>query len=307
MTPDRQRDVLPLPKFDLFHFDRKLVSQSVTRRLRKKNRILAWANEGIDVLNHLGRGESHRPHFVRGNLSSRLASQHILDAYSSIPPPPEDFCPEGALRELLGSAGLYGEASSDVLPYAKELVSWLSCGSHPVDLQAGLPEADRKLLHTWDTSMLRTGSEYQQHIKQNPPLRPYVDPALNNPRAYADFLLTLRKAGMLKWRRAPNRKPDLGIFFVGKKDGALRLIFDTRRLNLRFREPPKTDLPSAGAFAQLEGPEDGTCFLLAGTSKMPFTRPAFPIPWLTCLHFLTSQVLCSASMTSTVLISPLAL
>ena len=47
----------------------------------------------------------------------------------------------------------------------------------------------------------------------------------------------------------------MGIFFVRKKDKSARLIFDTRLANCAFREPPRTSLPTAAAFARIETPE----------------------------------------------------
>ena len=76
---------------------------------------------------------------------------------------------------------------------------------------------------------------------------PYVDPILNNnPHEYGGFKKELHTRGMLRYRVGECGK--LGIFFVSKKSGQLRLIFDTRLLNQHLGQPPNTDLPSADAF-----------------------------------------------------------
>eukprot|EP00959_Pyramimonas_sp_CCMP1952_P178802 3737445-Pyramimonas_sp.AAC.1 len=49
----------------------------------------------------------------------------------------------------------------------------------------------------------------------------------------------------------------VGLFFVPKKSGALRIIFDTRAANCKFLDPPATRLPSAASFGAIEAPADG--------------------------------------------------
>ena len=44
----------------------------------------------------------------------------------------------------------------------------------------------------------------------------------------------------------------LGIFSVRKKDGSLRIIFDTRLLKLQFIDPLSVQLPTAGALCNME-------------------------------------------------------
>ena len=61
---------------------------------------------------------------------------------------------------------------------------------------------------------------------------------------------------MVKFKTAGEEDGVLGIVFVRKKSGQLRLIFDTRKMNVAFHDPPKTDLPSADAFTRLEFPDN---------------------------------------------------
>jgi hypothetical protein len=44
----------------------------------------------------------------------------------------------------------------------------------------------------------------------------------------------------------------LGIFFIRKKDGSLRIIFDARLLKLQFVDPLSVQLPTAGALCNME-------------------------------------------------------
>ena len=49
-----------------------------------------------------------------------------------------------------------------------------------------------------------------------------------------------------------NPKSRLGIFFVRKKSGKLRLIIDCRRTNAIFKKPPKGHVVTSTAFGELE-------------------------------------------------------
>ena len=60
----------------------------------------------------------------------------------------------------------------------------------------------------------------------------------------------LSNRGMVRWRAS--LAPTVGICFVAKKDGLLRMFFDTRLANLAFVAPPKTRLASAAALGALE-------------------------------------------------------
>ena len=55
----------------------------------------------------------------------------------------------------------------------------------------------------------------------------------------------------------PHKNSILGMFFVRKKDGSQRFIFDTRVANCHFRKPPRTHLPTAAALSSVEcSPDD---------------------------------------------------
>ena len=47
------------------------------------------------------------------------------------------------------------------------------------------------------------------------------------------------------------RRGRVGLFTVGKKDGRLRLVFDSRWTNMLFKDPPWTALSTPGALEEL--------------------------------------------------------
>ena len=213
----RQRDIFPIPTFDNISYDRHAVSHCTRKRLSRKNKVLAWANEGITVLNRVG---SDHPWSASNKPSgaSILAAQNILNAYKSMPPPPADFCSEGALTELLNTSGFYTSCRTDIQSYAKDLVSWPSAGAKAVELQHHLDGANRELLLDWRTAMLRTPQDFTQYIANSNPLKPYIDPELaGSPLSYSGFLERLHEAGMLRFRLARERSGALGLFFYQKE------------------------------------------------------------------------------------------
>ena len=74
----------------------------------------------------------------------------------------------------------------------------------------------------------------------------------------------MHSKGMIRYRRAFQDRGVLGIFFVAKKDGRIRIIFDTRILNTKFRDPPSTRLPSAAAISSLEVPSHSELYVATG-------------------------------------------
>eukprot|EP00973_Karenia_brevis_P047247 6558152-Karenia_brevis.AAC.1 len=102
--------------------------------------------------------------------------------------------------------------------------------------------------------MLRDESEAREARLRAGTHRVHNDPKLfESPKTYARFLRQLEDRGMLTYKIASEHEDGvLGVFFVRKKNGDLRIIFDTRALNCAFKEPPSTILPSAASFASLE-------------------------------------------------------
>ena len=144
---------------------------------------------------------------------------------------------EGALSELLAHCPAYAANSSSVRPYVKDMMSWPSAGSVPVALDSLLLEADKVRLRDWKHHMLRSDEECAAARRRSHVARPFVDPTFKDARVYSDFLWHLHGAGMLRWTRALGRRSELGLFCVEKKGGKLRLIMDTRLVNLRFLPP----------------------------------------------------------------------
>ena len=237
----RQRDVFPLRSFDKITFDRSLLSRCVIRSLTAKNKTLDWANLGVASLNELsGVDNLDVSSSDAGPRGAQLAQDNILKNYASMGKPANDFSPEGALHELLGKSSFYDASRTDIQPYSKERCSWPDNGSSPIPLIDHIHPADRSQLFNWQVSMLRSNTDYRKFKQSSPVVKPYIDPTLmSTPHTYASFLKRLDSAGMLRWTVSQTPGHALGVFFIRRKDDSLRIISDTRLLNLHFQRTPQ--------------------------------------------------------------------
>ena len=234
----------------------------------------SFANEGIKALNELAGCLNSDCHLrKKSTRAQRRVLHHIAHSYQAASALPE-VGDDGGLRGLCTTSRLYDSGRSDVQPYAKENISWPEVQSEPVPVTGCLSQADREWLGAWRTHMLRSSDD---PVVCEAPVVPYIDPVLkNNKGEYAGFLSELAKRNMIGFRADSEYESMLGIFFVKKKSGQLRLIFDTRKLNKLFIDPPSTDLPSAEAFTRLEMPEDQQFYVASGDLANAFYTLSFP-------------------------------
>ena len=91
------------------------------------------------------------------------------------------------------------------------------------------------------------------------------------------FLGRLYDYGMLTFLEGEGNGASLGVFCVAKKSGKLRLIFDTRKLNRRSKDPPSVNLPTASAFSSIEIDENCIAFLASGDLSNAFYTMEIPL------------------------------
>ena len=217
---------------------------------------MSAANRGISALNQImGFNDfcQHPP-----SEAQALALDEIKAAYprresaaASVGEPPTG----GAIRELCGGSSSYTGERADLKPLAEELISWPPLGSSPVRLEDALGAADRQWLGQWQPTMLRSETDVLavQQAKLLTQAGRYIDPALKHNRSkYVSFIRQMQKRGMIRFKIGTPKSVNLGVFCVAKKKGSLRLIVDTRFLNSVFKDPPKTDLPTANSFTRIQ-------------------------------------------------------
>ena len=248
----RQRNIFPLPK----------ITGSGGSGTQSTPGWEGLANAGIKALNDLS-GCLIDFSQKKPTKAQRRILQHISDSYRDCSVDDSIDPGRSCLEDLCSSSRLYQVDRSDVVSYSKDLVSWPEASSRPVALEGCLGPADREWLATWREQMLRPDDAG----KIEGLVKPYTDPILkHNKQEYAGFICELYKRNMIRFQVCGEHQqhPALGIFFVKKKNGKQRLIFDTRVLNQKFIDPPSTDLPSADSFTRLEIPEGQQFFTGSG-------------------------------------------
>ena len=112
-----------------------------------------------------------------------------------------------------------------------------------------------RLLVDFETTLMADDDVVRQR-REDGPGRPYFDTVLRSNRAaYIDFLKRLADVNILAPRTSV--MDTITPFFVGKKDGRLRLVLDCRLANMRFRHAPYTEIAAAESISMLEVPEGG--------------------------------------------------
>ena len=102
-----------------------------------------------------------------------------------------------------------------------------------------------------------------------------MDPTLRrSSRQWGYFLSELIAADVIVL--TTEVKETAGVFFVARKDGMLRLIFDTRRPNAHFMAAPKTRLASGESLSDLESPPGQPVELRAGDVEVCFYQFSLP-------------------------------
>lgn len=280
LVMSRYRGLFPLPCEPVLN-DASFVSRcsrKVQRRARRKQHKSEWYQQGLTALNDLaGYSTPVSANFKRSEVVSSCLDS-IRSAYFDLPEAPSvALDPEGALSELLCSSAYYGVERQDVLPFDDSKLSLPQSGEAPVQLHQHVKPSDLHFFRENCSAMLRSSEEADSLIHSSKVV-PYCDPALfSSELKYSKFLLRLKGAGMLRFKVARGKKGDVGIFFVRKKDGSLRLIFDTRALNCRFQKPPKIRLPSTSAFSSVEVDADMDAYLASGDISNAFYHLAVPV------------------------------
>ena len=157
-----QRDILPLPLFDDHSLhDTSYMSRGTRRRLVRRNLSRSWENDAVRAINDLG---GHKFSALRDDrtvgVTTRLASAEIANAFAALGAPDQSLpSPESALTELLGSTSAYNRFRLDVMPYARDKVSWPPLGSTACALADGFSESDKIWLADWNHHMIKDSQD----------------------------------------------------------------------------------------------------------------------------------------------------
>ena len=298
MAVSRQRDLFPLPEpfpnAGVLSSARH-ASKAMRRRLRATGCWQQWANDTVGTLNQLNGGsksllDNHLP-----TLLQQVSLDEISSACREMGKPPSDLHPAGAFFELCGSKAPYFDLSGGPIPYEQGNIS-LPAECPACDGLGLIPAEHRDKFFGSESSLLNNSDEISTALLDAGVKKPYVDDAFRSPKIYGGFLSELFDKGIVSFRT--ESKSFLGIFFVRKKNGKLRMILDTRIANCFFKSPPHTDLPTASAMSNIETRPGEFVYFSGGDIDNAFYRitapdvakPYFTLPRVRAGHVGISEI-----------------
>ena len=266
----RDRDVFPLPVFEVTDVVNTTLSRTVRRRLLKKQWRLKRVNHAILALNSLFSGEPFdSPCKVCSSLDALPlvkadALRRIFEAVNSLGDCPPDASCQGAIDALRATSTAYCEPEpgvGDVVAMKLSAMSLPSGLRDGVDMLATFESPTREVVENFEDQMLQDASEWSHICETAASLKPYNDPSLHCRRQYVKFLGRLFDSGVLGFTE--HCRGRVGAFCVSKKPKVVsgvrherqRLVLDCRQTNLQFRPPPFTELGSLSSIAEMYLPE----------------------------------------------------
>lgn len=124
------------------------------------------------------------------------------------------------------------------------------------------------------TRVLRP-DEARKNLRDTGLRQAYSDPHLREPKTYRSFIRRLLDADIIELC-ATHSIEKVEMFFVGKKDGRLRMVCDCRRSNCHFAKPEKVRLCTAETLTRIELPPDSCLHIATADLKDAFYHFQLP-------------------------------
>ena len=272
-------DIFPLPLISRMGGRAGGISRGVRQRVVRRNKLIQLTNESVVALNSLSMGPTAARNFypkVGGGNSNQVdVLGRLFQVHRDNVPPSAIFAPEEALRQLLQVQAGYGEPANGLAPYSAGCVSLPPEGNTPCPIVDVLSGAALAQVKNWDVDMLLGPEEHGVAMESIHEVGCYMDPILQrNPKEYAKFVGSLYVRNLVRFSRSPQSR--LGVFFVRKKSGNLRLIVDCRKINSVFKKPPKGHVVSSAVFGELQLHVDEQLYSAESDVKDFFYRLGIP-------------------------------
>ena len=250
------------------------------RRLFSRNTVVGLLRRAVEVLNYCRFASLVRPSRrpVRQDSASPGSLQwtilgRLLRLCRNAGLPPRQS-PREALCELLKVDDLVGDFSpTTVVPFEWSKLKLLrdTWQVMPMDITSIAPAEVGRCFT--EPGFFRLGVEAAEEVAaRTGPITPYWDVVLAaNGRLRRQFMDTLRRKGLVGYRRKVFSF--VGMFFVRKKDGQIRLVVDGRTTNARHKLPPHTSLGTVAAWAEIDLsslPDGATLFKCSGDLQDSF-------------------------------------
>ena len=223
--------------------------RAARRKAARRSDLCGEANDAICALNSM----SGAPPWEPGDQvpDAHLAIHSLILRRISAGRPKSVPAPRAAAKALLGQRFDYLGSGSSVEPYNAETVSLQAGPATLVDIATALGPERAEMLNP--TVMCNDISPTSAAPSGG--IRPYKDEVFRKDRAAErSFIARLVKLGMIGVSRC--RKGRITPFFVSKKNGKQRVVWDCRLVNLLFKDPPGCDMGGGEAVGHFESDGD---------------------------------------------------
>ena len=262
-SSDRQRDIFPLPTVS--RPVRSVVShlsRGCQQRVRKRDFLERSVDEVCIALNDVFADsdvscmplttEGPRPLPITAAQSrARTEIARVLDCVAE---PAAKLGAHEASRVLLQTSLDYhgSEAVSSVRPYDRALLSLPKVGHLAPAASDLLGPAEAAVVRDFPSHMLLSPDQWEQVLETQPNIKPYMDHQLKNDSdVFHQFIADLFFSNLLGFTNTPT--DIVTPFFVEKRGKAsIRLVFDCRVPNRRFRQSPPMEMSSGTSWSRLE-------------------------------------------------------
>ena len=248
----------------------------VRRKVNARGRRVARYNAAAVAINDL-LGETMQDGFYESPLSDSVCPR-IMNAVTSDFP---SFEADEALKALLGSSAYCPDMGAGSLAsFVTDNVSLPTDQVNAAPLSNHLQETATTQINNPHEEMILSPEEYEGEVEHHGIAGSHTDPILkNSKKKYLEFLKLLFKCGLIGFNKSSQVLSEVGIFFVRKKSGELRLILDCRRTNQYFRTPPSGSTTGLGALSGVRVPAGKTLYGSSYDIKDMFYRLRVP-DWL---------------------------
>lgn len=253
------RDIFLLPTLLETSCGDNPVSRKCHRRRLVSKHVEEEINYTIHSLNSMyGCGASGKPMIsldecLFGTAMAQYDSLEFIEAcVRAMGKPPVDLDRRGAFTMLQAASG-YAEdqPAGSLASFNIEAVSLPDEGWTPINLVHLWGGNGQDILDDFVSNQLLPPETASIRLEACGVDRPYMDPMLRQGKQYHGFLRRLYASSLIDYSVKPGRE-QIGLFFVTKKSGKLRLIVDARRSNAHFGEPSYVSLATGDSLGNLE-------------------------------------------------------
>ena len=251
---DDRREIFPLPKVYISSPPLGLFSRKSRQRMGKRRHFEEEVGLTVDAANTLYGRPGNLLNKVGGSQTFGMngqALEFIEHAVRRVGSPCSPSGPE-ALEELRVAVGYEDLPTTCPLgSFNADLIALPSEGVQPRSLEMLWGEGGRLQVEEFTRTKTLGPAEAARKLELSGLKKCYEDPQFHQYSVFASFVKRLHNLGMVSMHAEPPTER-VGIFFVKKKGGKLRMILDCRRSNCHFADPDPVVLATGDAMSRIE-------------------------------------------------------